>query len=323
MSADEIKKAFDLSAKLLAHKSYQSLTYAFIHYLTSLQQVDSVASYEVFGDCCEQADYSIRRFPLTLDEDFRDGNSELLIEFLKASKGGITQTINNHQSWVFLDIIKDVKPRRCLLIKGTITDAEQVMIEGLFSVYANQVSLLDSKERDQLTELANRQTLDTTLNDLVVFYRNSKNHSTQRFSWIALLDIDHFKKINDEFGHLYGDEVLVHFSRLMEQQFRHTDFVFRFGGEEFVVILNNIDLAGAINSLERFRKAVAEFEFPSGHISVSIGFTMVDPIAPPSLHIEYADRALYEAKHRGRNQTVHYEDIKQSIHYKVNDIEMF
>lgn len=115
----------------------------------------------------------------------------------------------------------------------------------------------------------------------------------------------------------------MHFSRLMEQEFRHTDFLFRYGGEEFVAILNNTDKAGATDSLERFRKAVTEYKFPSGDVTVSIGFTMVDPIAPPTLHIEYADRALYEAKQNGRNQVVYYDESLHSKEQTTTDVEFF
>jgi diguanylate cyclase (GGDEF)-like protein len=323
MSSEEIKKAFDLSAKFLAHQSYKSLTHAFIHHFSSMPNVVDVTSFEIFGSPADMDNMSIRRFPLTLDETYRDDKTDVLIKFLTNSRGGISRSTYDGRKWVFLDVIKGVKPRRALLIEGTFEDNEFVMLEGLYSIYANQVALLDSKERDALTELANRQTLESTLNDIVIFHRNSSSKSSGRHSWIAVLDIDYFKKINDQYGHLFGDEVLVHFARLMEKSFRHTDFIFRYGGEEFVVILNNSDLAGTQLALETFRKTIEEFVFPSGHVTVSIGFTMIDPVAPPSLHIEYADKALYEAKNKGRNQVVYYDDIEKQQLHGANDIELF
>ncbi len=323
MSSEDIKNAFALSAKFLAHQSYQSLTHAMIHYFKSLEGIGDVASYEIFGEPEDPDNITIRRFPLTLDEEYRDNNTELLFKCLAKSTGGVRIISYRDNYWTFLDVVNGVKPRRVLLLEGRVSDDLQVVVEGLYEIYASQVALLDSKERDVLTRLPNRQTLETTLNDIVVFHRNFPNADSKKNSWVAVLDIDHFKQINDGYGHLFGDEVLVHFSRLMEQEFRHTDFLFRYGGEEFVAILNNTDKAGATDSLERFRKAVTEYKFPSGDVTVSIGFTMVDPIAPPTLHIEYADRALYEAKQNGRNQVVYYDESLHSKEQTTTDVEFF
>ena len=196
------------------------------------------------------------------------------------------------------------------MLNGKASPDDMSIIEGLYRVYANQVALLDSKERDALTHLSNRQTLAMTLNDIIVFYRSRRIRKELKYSWVAILDIDHFKHVNDQFGHLYGDEVLLHFSYLMEKIFRHTDFLFRYGGEEFVVIINNCDEKGAKLSLERFREAVRVYDFPSGHITVSIGCTMIDSIVPSSLLLERADRALYHAKGNGRNQVVLFNDLE-------------
>jgi diguanylate cyclase (GGDEF)-like protein len=323
MIEHDIKQAFELSAKFLAHKTYQSLTHAIIHYFSSLDGVSDVASYEVFGDFIKPDEVSIRRFPLTLDDDYRDDNAELLCNILSTSTGGVLRVENDKGHWVLLDVVEAVKPRRVILIHGEIPAREMVFVEGVFGVYANQVALLDAKERDALTRLPNRQTLATTLNDIVVFYRGKHVVDKVKQSWIAVLDIDHFKKVNDQFGHLYGDEVLLHFAGLMEKVFRHTDFLFRYGGEEFVVIVNNTSAEGVLRTLERFRHAVEVYEFPSGHISVSIGYAMIDPIAPPSMHLEYADRALYQAKHNGRNQIVFGDDVESVPTPDSGDVELF
>ena len=325
MSSDQVREAFQLSARFLAHQSYQSLTHAMIHYFRSLDGVDDVASYEVFGTPSNPESLSVRRFPLTLDEDYRDKNTSLLFDLICDSDGGVQSRFHNNKHWTFLDVAQGVKPRRVLLLEGQVNPELTIIIEGLFEIYSKQVALLDSKERDLLTRLPNRQTLETTLHDVVVFHRNNTKTDSGKNSWVAVLDIDHFKKINDEFGHLFGDEVLVHFAQIMEHEFRHTDFLFRYGGEEFVVVLNNTNQQGAHDSLQRFRLAVEKFSFPSGQLTVSIGYTMVDPIAPPALHIEYADRAVYEAKKRGRNQVVHYNDIHtaENSDGSTGDIELF
>lgn len=306
----EIKNAFELSAAFLAHKTIQSLTHAMMNYFSSLEGIIDVASYEIFTDSSKTDSITIRRFPLTLDENYRDSNTELLLHFLPISHGGVFSLENKEGHWIFLDVVKDVKPRRVIMLNGKASPDDMSIIEGLYRVYANQVALLDSKERDALTHLSNRQTLAMTLNDIIVFYRSRRIRKELKYSWVAILDIDHFKHVNDQFGHLYGDEVLLHFSYLMEKIFRHTDFLFRYGGEEFVVIINNCDEKGAKLSLERFREAVRVYDFPSGHITVSIGCTMIDSIVPSSLLLERADRALYHAKGNGRNQVVLFNDLE-------------
>jgi diguanylate cyclase (GGDEF)-like protein len=301
MIIDSVKRAFEVAAVFMAHRSYQSLTHAMIQFLQEFEGVEDVAAYEVFNGIGRNGS-AIRRFPLTLDEDFQDRNTDLLQRILTQSKGGVSCSLT--EGWICLDVIKDVKPRRMMLLRGHLSEENMSIVEGIYAIYASQVALLDSKERDALTGLANRQSMETTINDIIVFYRNKESRKDRRYSWLALLDIDFFKRVNDEYGHLYGDEVLLHFAGLMEHSFRHTDFLFRFGGEEFVVIVNNCDESQAKGILERFRQQVEAYEFPSVRITVSIGYCMIDPIAPPALLIERADQALYHAKDNGRNQVI-------------------
>ncbi|MBT3309071.1 MAG: GGDEF domain-containing protein [Gammaproteobacteria bacterium] len=323
MSHQEIKRVFELSAMLFAHNTYQSLTHAIIHYFNSLDGVEEVAAYEIFGDVAKSEDVLIRRFPISLDEIDRDDNLNLIMRNLAESRGGVSLTEGEAgEPWIFLDVFNNVKPRRVILLKGALNETDMAIIEGLHRIYSNQVALLDSKERDALTHLLNRQTLEVTLNDIIVFYRGKDVRSQPKKSWIAILDIDFFKRVNDEFGHLYGDEVLLHFSRLMDKTFRHSDFLFRYGGEEFVVIINSCDEAAVELTLQRFRETVEAHAFPSGNITVSIGYTLIDRIAPPALLMEYADRALYYAKEHGRNQVKNFNTMEEGV-TKEGDIDLF
>ncbi|MDO9142236.1 MAG: GGDEF domain-containing protein, partial [Methylobacter sp.] len=138
-------------------------------------------------------------------------------------------------------------------------------------------------------------------------------------------DIDHFKQVNDDFGHLYGDEVLLTFSQLMGKCFRYNDFLFRFGGEEFVVILNLACRNTAMTIFNRFRESVANYHFPTvGRITVSIGLTRVDGVSMPTTQLDHADKALYYAKENGRNRVVLYEDMIIPAQNNIaNDIELF
>jgi diguanylate cyclase (GGDEF)-like protein len=125
---------------------------------------------------------------------------------------------------------------------------------------------------------------------------------------IAILDVDHFKRINDGFGHPAGDAVLIEIGRLLRDKLRPTDLVARFGGEEFVVILPQTSLWGGVRAAERLRLAVAaaEMVFDGNklpRVTVSLGVAALGSVADAQLLLADADRALYQAKQLGRDQT--------------------
>lgn len=195
--------------------------------------------------------------------------------------------------------------------------------EGIFSFlrfYANYLALLDYSELDTLTGLHNRKAFDDyferLLNHKLEVTRNTlelRRRATPSSAWLAILDIDHFKKINDTWGHLFGDETLLRFSRLLKQSFRSEDQLFRFGGEEFIVILRAEDDHGALMALERFRHQLASTDFPQvGGVTCSIGFTRIDAALPATDILGRADEALYYAKSTGRNRTCLYEALIDS-----------
>lgn len=185
------------------------------------------------------------------------------------------------------------------------------IVHGVLRILRNHLSALDYGERDTLTGLLNRRTFEATFSKR----RNSLVGpgpviETTRGSWLAVIDIDRFKTINDTFGHLFGDEVLLLVARLMFENFRSTELIYRFGGEEFVVIVDGADEAGAGAVVERFRNAVAAHRFPQiGQVTVSIGYTRVLPEDIPASSVERADIALYYAKEHGRNRSHCYDAL--------------
>ena len=157
---------------------------------------------------------------------------------------------------------------------------------------ANLLMTFTEVRTDTLTGLSNRRAMEETLQSM--FALNSRYGTV--FA-VAILDIDHFKAVNDENGHLFGDQVLRDFSAALDDSARETDIVVRFGGEEFVVIMPETDLAGACIFTERYRAKV-EAILP---ITVSAGVTAALPDdSAPSL-LTRADTALYSAKSAGRN----------------------
>ncbi|MDE2579278.1 MAG: GGDEF domain-containing protein [Hyphomicrobiales bacterium] len=195
-------------------------------------------------------------------------------------------------------------------------EQQERIIFGLLRIYINHIGVLDYGDSDDLTGLFNRRTFDESFRRLArTTARRAAENGERREAltpqaYLAVLDIDLFKRVNDEFGHPYGDEVLVLFARLMTHAFRDVDKLFRFGGEEFVVMLTRTDQAGAEAALERFRALVERFDFPQvGRITVSIGHTRVKPADTGFEAFGRADAALYEAKKRGRNQIRSYEAL--------------
>ena len=209
-------------------------------------------------------------------------------------------------------------PLRVVVLDEVAPEPElRLQLLHVVELFGNQVELLDSRERDQLTGLLNRLAFAQRYLQMVRANASDPTASV----WLAVMDIDHFKRVNDTFGHLYGDEVLLHFAQLMERTFRYSDFLFRFGGEEFIVLLRTTQ-KGAKAALERFRKVIEEFDFPGvGQITVSIGYSCAGSnMLPPDL-VDQADQALYQAKQGGRNRVVRF--AEDGAGRSSGDIEMF
>ncbi|WP_460875878.1 GGDEF domain-containing protein [Rhodanobacter koreensis] len=196
------------------------------------------------------------------------------------------------------------------------------LTDGFARIYANYTALLSESERDKLTGLYNRRNFERHLQRLLR-QREQMLHAVgsagqhgdapmpgEAQVWLAILDIDQFKRINDSYGHIYGDEVILLLAQQMRACFRQSDVLFRFGGEEFVILFSAIDEATVHAVLERFRKHVAEHVFPQvGYITVSIGYACVGSHDYPATVLDRADKALYFAKENGRNSIYGYESL--------------
>lgn len=192
-------------------------------------------------------------------------------------------------------------------------------LQTSIQIFDNFQRLLESSQRDPLTGLLNRQTFDTSFlaaslpRDAAGDDHEERRRVVGDQWWLAVIDIDHFKKVNDRFGHLIGDEVLVLVARIMRQTFRHYDRLFRFGGEEFVVMLLSPEVEGAMVAFERFRVRMEQYSFPQvGQVTVSVGFTAVQPTDAPSAAFSRADEAVYQAKHQGRNRVLSHAALVQA-----------
>lgn len=170
----------------------------------------------------------------------------------------------------------------------------------LAELEAKNAQLAELAKTDPLTGIANRGHIETCLGDEVARARRFRHPLA-----VAMLDIDHFKRINDGFGHPFGDRVIREVARVLVETVRQVDKVGRYGGEEFLLVLPDTDLGGARTLAERIRTLVAELRFePEDHrATVSIGLAQWDPAMDSweSL-ISQADEALYTAKEGGRNR---------------------
>jgi len=213
------------------------------------------------------------------------------------------------------------------------------VIDGFLCVYANYHDLLVDNQHDTLTGLLNRKTFEERLYHFMEV--QSKSPTTREPDgskrsmpepswgfWLGIFDIDNFKRINDSFGHIYGDDVLISLAGIVRRSFRPMDIKLRFGGEEFVVVIRARCYADAKKVFERFRQNVEKHDFGlAGTVTVSIGLKTIEPHEVVSQLVGRADQALYHAKRTGKNRLCVYEELVEQgiiatdIHY--GDVVLF
>ncbi len=177
-----------------------------------------------------------------------------------------------------------------------IASALGIVVKSLFLVEETQLLALT----DGLTGLYNRRHAGTRLEEEI-----ARSHRNGTGLCVAMCDVDHFKAINDEFGHSAGDRVLQQIAKSLTEYVRRNDIVARWGGEEFLVIFSEIKLTAARIVAERLRGRLAimpKVEGGPDQITVSVGLAMLGPGISAEMLIEQADQALYRAKARGRNR---------------------
>ncbi len=185
-----------------------------------------------------------------------------------------------------------------------------IMISELLAIFKMKYQYTEKEFMsvlDGLTGLYNRRQFEISLEQE---FNRTKRHPSD-FS-LAILDIDFFKKVNDTYGHQYGDYVLRTVADLMKQSFRKTDLLYRYGGEELVMIMPETNIEGALIPVQRLRRMVEEYDFDyngvKAKVTVSIGLTTNYQSLETSAEIlKSADEALYKAKEGGRNRVVLYE----------------
>lgn len=198
---------------------------------------------------------------------------------------------------------------------------QDVLVAYVKNRLAYKKELAHSIIIDELTQVYNRKFLNTQLQNLMQHYLRNKDH----FS-VAIADLDYFKKVNDTYGHLVGDEVLKGFASLVMDSKREQDIFCRYGGEEFVLLMPHTSVEEGYQQVEMFRKLMEQQYFQSNEekfqvtLSAGVVEASLQNLHPKQI-LEQADHALYEAKHTGRNRTVIF-DCKAEITNKCTKIKL-
>ena len=221
------------------------------------------------------------------------------------------------------------------VVSNSLDSSAQVMLNAFCRIFENYLVILHENERDKLTGLLNRQTFEKKIKQLIEkqvlkVYGSVREEEKRRpkqasTSWLAILDIDHFKNINDKYGHICGDEVLLILAQKMRHFFRATDLIFRFGGEEFVIVFEPTDAESISNKMAEFLQLVRNTSFPFvENMTISAGLARISPYDFPITVLESADKALYYAKNNGRDKYCIYEDLlaENLINVQVNSSEI-
>ena len=167
------------------------------------------------------------------------------------------------------------------------------------TMHIHQAILTAQATRDSLTGAGNRWLFDENILECIAQKR--RNHENVA---MIMLDIDHFKKINDEFGHLTGDEVLVKLKGMLRSRLRESDGLYRIGGEEFAILLKRTDGKAAVALAEKLRLMVENSDLlPERTVTISLGVAQCRTDDNARSWLKRADRVLYQAKNTGRNRT--------------------
>ncbi len=196
----------------------------------------------------------------------------------------VSRTIWHQNSWMDLMILTDVS-------SSVVSEAK---------VAQEREHYRKLSEIDGLTEIYNRRTFDTTLAETVSLAQ--REHQPMA---LLMVDIDHFKEVNDTFGHETGDRVLQEMTHVIQSHLRPNDHLFRYGGEEFMIIIPGTGPQDIIPVAERLRAAVAACDFSLNRpVTISMGIARMQDHDTPTRLVQRADRALYAAKRQGRNRVV-------------------
>lgn len=338
----------DHLAELTRHRDRELLDTTLASAFRSLLAAESVAIYRRAGDASDER-WTLRALLGPGDTLARSDPPWMKLRELPplasfparcealSGRSVVTELNGRHHSVFPLATDRDVVGVVEFETKTQLSHESHKVIGSMLHVYRNFETLLDYSERDTLTGLLNRKTFEDAFYKISMvsseaMSANAGDHDTSGAHdpyFVAMIDIDFFKSVNDKHGHLIGDEVLLLQSRLMRSSFRFQDRLYRFGGEEFVVLMRCTDSVGALRAVERLRANTANYLFPRvGQVTISVGVTQIRPGDSPSAALGRADQAVYFAKANGRNQAHAYEVLLargaiNGVAEEIGEIDLF
>jgi diguanylate cyclase (GGDEF)-like protein len=239
-------------------------------------------------------------------EDFLS-DYDCICDMFLAIDGYLTPIIEG-MSWVKYVVLNKGRVHKAVIEKNgeeylfLVNATEYYENEQIYfiAVFENITELQRVAYTDHLTKLMNRVKIDEMLERCTNSYRRYKNIYS-----VILLDIDHFKLVNDTYGHLVGDDILRHIAKLLSENTRNIDLVGRWGGEEFLIIAKETNIEGASVVAEKIRKSVESYVFEiAKNQTVSLGIAQIKEDETIDELLKRADDALYTAKESGRNRIV-------------------
>lgn len=225
-------------------------------------------------------------------EDLKDNPSFLAIGEAHKNMHQFVKQIANT-----LDNSENISPHD---YDSLFNSVERLRLE-IFSFKAELETLVYT--RDPLTMTINRVNMLPILREQQTLLKRQAS----RYFCLAMIDLDFFKKINDQYGHIIGDKVLNLIAQYLINHLRPEDKIFRYGGEEFLISLTQLDISEAVKIIDHLREEISKTQFKVGlpnpiNITISAGLTMLDPNLSVEEAIDQADKALYQAKTSGRNK---------------------
>ncbi len=234
----------------------------------------------------------------------------------------LAQTVRLQDEWLGVPIIylsseTDSERQMASLIKAgddflTKPISDNALVVAIFARAQRARQLAEVMTKDSLTGLLQHAHIKERLGAEL-----ERAARLQQSVSVAMLDIDHFKKVNDVYGHLTGDQVISSLANLLRQQLRKTDLIGRYGGEEFLLVLPECQLDKACQVVNQLREAFARIPFVSNgqtfHCTLSAGVTSGSDSQQVDVVVEHADQALYQAKGAGRNQVILYQPPVQVV----------
>ena len=248
----------------------------------------------------------------SIEKVISDASEEVLQ--INSTAGELDNTISKHAE--VLSTVNDPQAT-ALVLKQIMQDTRDILKENkvtqariqetsaeIIQVKAELEAVKASAEKDSLTGLKNRGAFDKKIDDIV--YSQKEPNTT-----LIMLDIDHFKRVNDSFGHLVGDRVIRYVSALLNQVIGPDHHIARYGGEEFAVILTGVSVKDAKQLAEKTRIAMCNSKLQRkdsgetiGKVTLSAGIATLKPDESVDSFIQRADEALYKAKETGRNKVI-------------------